>query len=154
MPAPSRRFDYADVDPVSHRLFLAQLGASPPASWLHHLLEQSHCRVEEFSPQELTNTVWGFAKLGYQPTDRVLLQFFAATQVCPDVSPISQSVSESSPVRLAASQSVSRVSHVVPRAWAEHSNEPASNSSYVSQSASNPSLCQSVSQQPITMPVS
>jgi DNA-binding beta-propeller fold protein YncE len=28
LPAPSSRFDYADVDPDAHRLFLAQLGAS------------------------------------------------------------------------------------------------------------------------------
>jgi len=28
LPAPSARFDYADVDPATHRLFLAQLGAS------------------------------------------------------------------------------------------------------------------------------
>jgi DNA-binding beta-propeller fold protein YncE len=28
LPAPSTRFDYADVDPATHRLFLAQLGAS------------------------------------------------------------------------------------------------------------------------------
>src|SRR6266545_218623 len=28
LPAPSTRFDYADLDPATHRLFLAQLGAS------------------------------------------------------------------------------------------------------------------------------
>jgi DNA-binding beta-propeller fold protein YncE len=28
LPAPSTRFDYADIDPATHRLFLAQLGAS------------------------------------------------------------------------------------------------------------------------------
>src|SRR5438552_18624521 len=28
LPAPSTRFDYADIDPRAHRLFLAQLGAS------------------------------------------------------------------------------------------------------------------------------
>jgi len=28
LPAPSTRFDYADLDPAAHRLFLAQLGAS------------------------------------------------------------------------------------------------------------------------------
>jgi DNA-binding beta-propeller fold protein YncE len=28
LPAPSSRYDYADVDPPAHRLFLAQLGAS------------------------------------------------------------------------------------------------------------------------------
>ena len=27
-PSPSTRFDYADVDPAAHRLFVAQLGAS------------------------------------------------------------------------------------------------------------------------------
>ena len=28
LPSPSTRYDYADVDPAAHRLFLAQLGAS------------------------------------------------------------------------------------------------------------------------------
>jgi len=37
LPAPSTRFDYADIDPQAHRLFLAQLGASPataPMNWV------------------------------------------------------------------------------------------------------------------------